>query len=80
MRSDGFCLARLGHHEQLGQDGHRLQVDAQRPQNLHHAEVMVQNEGQKNAGRQQKFNPEGVVIVVVCGFELEVHQVASSDG
>lgn len=31
---DGLCLTRLADHEKLGQDGHRLQVDGERPQNL----------------------------------------------
>ena len=31
---DGLRLARLAHHEQLRQDGHRLQVDGEGPQDL----------------------------------------------
>lgn len=34
MGGDGLGLAGLADHEQLGQDGHRLQVDGERPQNL----------------------------------------------
>ena len=34
MGGDGLCLARLADHEELGQDGHRLQVDGERPQDL----------------------------------------------
>lgn len=31
---DGLCLARLGDHEQLRHDGHRLQEDGEGPQDL----------------------------------------------
>lgn len=31
---DGLRLARLAHHEQLRQDGHRLQVDGEGPEDL----------------------------------------------
>ena len=31
---DGLRLARVGDHEQLGHDGHRLQEDGERPQDL----------------------------------------------
>jgi hypothetical protein len=31
---NGLCLARLADHEQLWQDGHRLQVDGEGPQDL----------------------------------------------
>ena len=34
MGGDGLRLARLADHEELGQDGHRLQVDGERPQDL----------------------------------------------
>ncbi len=32
---DGLGLARLSDHEELWQDGHRLQIDGERPQDLH---------------------------------------------
>lgn len=34
VRSDGLRLTSLADHEQLGQDGHRLQVDGESPQDL----------------------------------------------
>lgn len=34
MGGDGLGLTSLADHEELGQDGHRLQVDGERPQNL----------------------------------------------
>ena len=40
---DGLGLTGLLHHEQLRQDGHRLQVDGERPQDFHHAELVVEH-------------------------------------
>lgn len=34
VRRNALSLARLGYHEQLRQDGDRLQVDAERPHHL----------------------------------------------
>lgn len=34
MGGDGLGLTSLTDHEELGQDGHRLQVDGERPQDL----------------------------------------------
>lgn len=34
VRRDALRLARLAHHEQLRQNGHRLQVNAERPKHL----------------------------------------------
>lgn len=36
---DGFSLTRLAHHEQLRQDGYRLQIDRKCPQNLYEERV-----------------------------------------
>ena len=43
---DGLCLPRLADHEKLRQDGHRLQVDGECPENLSQTEtVFVGNNG-----------------------------------
>lgn len=34
MGGDGLGLTSLANHEELGQDGHRLQVDRESPQDL----------------------------------------------
>ena len=55
MRCDRFGLSGLADHEQLGQDGDRLQVDGKGPQDLHHVEGMIddkRNEGRRN---QEEF-------------------------
>jgi len=36
VAGDGLRLPRFADHEELGQDGHGLQVDGERPQDLHH--------------------------------------------
>lgn len=36
VAGDGFRLACLADHEQLGKNGHRFQVDGECPQNLQH--------------------------------------------
>ena len=38
MAGDGLCLPCLADHEQLGQDGHRFQIDGKRPQDLNGGE------------------------------------------
>lgn len=40
---------------------------------------MVDEQGQNHAGNQQELNSERVVIVVVGGTELQIHQVQSSE-
>jgi len=80
VRGDGLCLAGLGDHEELGEDGHGLQVDGQGPQNLHHRELVVQEERQQHARTQQELDPEGVVVVIIGCLELEEHEIDGPDG
>ena len=63
VRGDGLCLARLGDHEELRQDGDRLQVDGERPQHLHHAELVVEDQGQQGRGKQQELNAERNILI-----------------
>jgi len=72
---DWFRLAGLRHHEQLRQDGNWLQVDGEGPEDLHDGELVVEGQGQQDAGAKEELNPEGVVVSVVGGLELDVHQV-----
>ena len=65
VAGDRLRLPCLAHHEQLGQDGHALQVDGEGPEDLHHAELVVHHQGQQDARTQQKLYPEGVVITVI---------------
>ena len=58
VRSDRLGLASFLHHEQLGQNGHRLQVDGERPQDFHKAELVVEQQRQNGAGAKEKFDPE----------------------
>lgn len=47
---NGLGLSRALEHEQLGQDGNRLEVDGERPENFEDREFVVADEG-KNKGR-----------------------------
>ena len=40
---DGLGFASLLDHEQLGKDGHRLQVDGEGPEDLHEGELVVKH-------------------------------------
>ena len=65
VAGDRLGLPGLADHEELGQDGHALQVDGEGPEDLHHAELVVDHECQEDARSQQELHPEGVVIPVV---------------
>jgi len=70
-------LTSLGHHEQLGQDGHRLQIDREGPQDLHQGKFVVQKKGKKNRRAKEKLDPKGVMIAIIGCLELEIHQIDS---
>lgn len=72
VRRNALRLARLADHEQLRQDRHRLEVDAEGPQHLEHGEVMVDEEGEEEGGYHEELDAEGVVVVVVGRAETEV--------
>ena len=80
VAGDRLGLPRLGDHEQLGQDGDALQVDGEGPQDLHHTELVVEDNGQEGGGSQEELNPERVVVAVIRGLELEVHEVHCGGG
>ena len=77
VTGDGLGLPGLGDHEQLGQDGHGLQVDGEGPEDLHDAPLVVEQHGQQRGGPHQELHAERVVVTVVCSFEFEVHEVHS---
>lgn len=41
---------------------------------------MINQQRQEHTRNQQEFNSEWVVIVVVCGAELQVHQIQCAQG
>ena len=65
VAGDRLRLPGLGDHEQLGQDGHTLQVDGEGPQNLHHAELVVDDKTEEDAGAEKELNSESVMIAVI---------------
>ena len=75
VAGDALSLPGFGHHEQLGQDRDGLQVDGERPEDFHHGELMVEHQTKKQRGTDEKFDPKGVVVAVVGGLELDVHQI-----
>ena len=60
----GLGLSRLDDHHKLGDQGDTLQVDGEGPEDLHRAELMVNDEGQEETGDHQKLDAEGVTITV----------------
>ena len=70
VAGDRLGLPRLGDHEQLGQDGDALQVDGEGPQDLHHAELVVDDKTEEDAGAKEELNPECVVVAVIGRLSL----------
>lgn len=65
VAGDRLGLAGLADHEELGEDGHALQVDGESPEDLHDTELVVNHQCQENAGTKQELHPEGVVITII---------------
>jgi len=75
VRRYRFSFPGFRHHEQLGKNRNRLQVDREGPKNLHDGKLVVENQSENGDGGQDEFDPETVVVTVVGRFELEIHQV-----
>ena len=65
VAGDRLGLPSLGDHEQLGQDGDTLQVDGEGPQDLHHAELVVHDKTEEDAGAKKELNTKCVVVAVI---------------
>ena len=63
---DGLRLTRLAHHEQLRQDGHRLQVDGEGPEDLPGVGPgsWQQRAGREGTGRKRRGRTRGVLVTV----------------
>ena len=68
VAGDRLGLPGLGDHEQLGQDGDTLQVDGEGPQDLHHAELVINDKTKEDAGAKQELNTKCVVVAVIGGL------------
>merc|ERR1719278_737115 len=77
---DRLRLARLADHEELGEDGDALQVDGEGPEDLHHTELVVEDDSQEGGRGQEELHPEGVVVAIIGGFEFEIHQIDGPSG
>ena len=75
VAGDRLCLAGLRNHEQLGQDGDRLKIDGECPEDFHHGELVVEDHGQDSHGGEKELNPEAVMVAVISGAEFDIHQV-----
>ena len=72
VAGDRLGLPGLGDHEELGQDGDTLQVDGEGPQDLHHAELVVDDQRQQDAGAEQELHAEGVVVTIVGRLQISI--------
>lgn len=79
MRCDGLCLAGPLQHEELGQNGHRLEIDTERPHDLHKVKVIVEEQCQNETGTHEVLQPDGVDGGIVRGTELDLHQIQDVD-
>lgn len=77
MGGDGLSLPSLADHEKLRQNGHRLQVDGEGPEDLQRREVMVDQESKATHRNDQELHSESVMVAIIGGFELGVDQVDS---
>lgn len=82
MRCDCLRLARPLQHEELRENSNRLEEDGERPQNLREAELVVEDEGEDEAGADEVFNLEGINRGVVCWTvsEMEDERGETSGG
>lgn len=75
MAGYAFGFARFRHQKELRQNGHRFQVNGERPQHLEHSEIMVDQQGKDDAGYEQKFDAERIMITIVSGPKFDKHQI-----
>lgn len=75
MHRDRLGLAGPLQHEQLRQDRHALEPDAERPQDLGRRVGVGEDEGEEEGAREQVVDFEGVEVGVVGGLVVVQHQV-----
>lgn len=80
VSGDGFGVSGAGQHEKLWHDGHRFQVDGERPHDLHEHKLVVDDKSKNHAWDDQELDSEGIVVAVICCLELHPHEVDGSDG
>jgi len=77
---DGLGLTRVGDHEQLWQNGHRLQVDGEGPEDLQWSKGIVLQKGQASHRNQQELHTERIVVRIKGVPKAHVYQVYRSVG
>ena len=75
VRRDGLGLASALEHEELGQDGDRLEPDGEGPEDLPRVVVVREQDGQDGGAAQEVLDPEGVEVAVVGRLVRVDHQV-----
>lgn len=80
VRRDGLRFPGLADHEELGEDGHGLQVDGEGPEYLQGREAVVLQKRQACDGDQQELQAEGVVLAVKRFPEFHVDHVHGDVG
>lgn len=76
---DRLCLACPLQHEELRQDGHSLEVDAERPHDLHKVEMVVEEQCQNEARAHEILQLDRVDSRIVRRSEPDLHQVQDID-
>lgn len=66
MCGNSFRFARPLEHEELGENGDRLEEDRKRPEDLAEGEAVVENAGENETGTEEVFNTEGINGGVMC--------------
>lgn len=72
---NGLGFPSLADHEELGQDGHRFQVDRESPEDLQGSETIVLQEGEANDWDQEKLQAERVILTVKRFPEFSIDHV-----
>lgn len=91
VAGDRLGLASLANHEQLRKNGHRFQVDRERPEHLderigtgrfaarrthfEHGVFVIPQESEHGRRQDQKLDAKGVMVAIVRSAEFLVDQV-----
>ena len=75
VRRDGLGLSGALQHEELRQDGHRLQPDGEGPHDLGDGVLVGEEDGEDGGAAQEVLDAEGVDVGVVRGLVGVAHEV-----
>lgn len=72
---DGLGLASSLQHEQLGKNGHRLEPDGERPENLLDGVLVWEDYGEKGSTHEQVLDAEGIDVGIVGRLVRVGHEI-----